>query len=91
MGKRVDTSGLFETKIQGIPCFVQITYTPEYKGRTVRGIQMEPNESAEADIEEIYDRKGYKAKWLWDRLDDADRERIAEEYLYGGSQWSQAA
>ena len=71
---------LFETKISGIPCQIDITTCTVVK----------PNRFADNDWDykgytdfefEVYDRKGYRAQWLERKLTAADRTRIEKEYL----------
>jgi len=62
-----------EMKVMGIPAIVQIIHYSAHKGaRGDYGMQMEPDEEAHVEIDCVYDRKGYKANWLADKLDKAD-------------------
>lgn len=65
----------FETRVDGIPCQVDVTYYEPYKPATFHC----PAEGGEIEFD-IYDRKGYHAPWLERKLTDDDNERIFEEY-----------
>lgn len=71
---------MIETHIQGIPCQAEMT----------GGYYQKPDPSCWSsdwdyyggwfDVEfEIYDRKGYRAKWLEKKMTAKDEERIIEE------------
>ena len=73
----------FSTRISGIPCQCRvIVYHPEVPMRiTGPGFgDAEPPEPLEFEYE-ILDRKGYKANWLEQKLDDQDPSRLLTEYL----------
>lgn len=71
---------MIETHIQGIPCKIKVTYyyagRPMHWGNTMA--DAEPEEHEEIEFE-VYDRKGYKANWLENKLTETDVERIHEE------------
>jgi len=74
-----------DTTIQGIPCSVEVEYSPAIKGMREKGtgLPLEPDEPESYEIIQVFDRKGYKAKWLEDKITDEDVERINEELKYG--------
>lgn len=55
-------------RIDGIPCKAMISIHKAYRGHRENGIQMEPDEPAGWDLEEVLDRKGYSASWLEKKL-----------------------
>lgn len=62
-------------KIDGIPCQIEVYITAGCRGSrdSLGGIPnagppLEPDDPDEFEITEIYDRKGYKANWLWEKL-----------------------
>ena len=74
---------IFNTHIQGIPCQCEVlAYYPEEPMR-ITGSGW--GDAIEAEPEEfefrILDRKGYPAKWLEDKLDKDDPDRLLREYL----------
>lgn len=72
---------MFDSRIAGIPCQIKVTYAQ--KGHSAR-IYGDPNDCYEAcgdEFEfEVYDRKGYRAKWLEKKLTDSDHEKIMNDY-----------
>lgn len=73
---------MIETRIQGIPCQAVMT----------GGYYQKPDYSTWAsdvdyyggwfDVEfEIYDRKGYRARWLEKKMTAADEDRIVDELI----------
>lgn len=73
---------MIETKIQGIPC----------RAEMVGGTYSEPDPTTWAsdidyyggwsDIEiEIYDRRGYRATWLKNKMTAEDEARITQELI----------
>lgn len=72
---------MFDSRIAGIPCQIDVTYA--YAGRPAR-IYGDPSDCYPAESDEfefeVYDRKGYRAKWLENKLTESDIERIAKEY-----------
>lgn len=73
----------FDTRVQGIPCEVKVTYyTPTVPAlRFGHPDRWMPEEPAEFEYE-LYDRKGYRAKWLERKVTDKDDDNIFEEYLH---------
>lgn len=72
---------MFDSRICGIPCQIKpTTYHREVAARTWgRSDDWHPGEPEEFEFE-VYDRKGYRAKWLEAKLTDRDYDRILEEY-----------
>ena len=71
----------FTTRISGIPCQVAVYCTAPPEPMRVYGPNMEdasPAEPGEYEIE-VFDRKGYKAPWLANKLSDDDFDRLIEE------------
>ena len=63
---------MFESNVQGIPCQDQIT-----RSIVERQFGLFPGY---CDFEyEIYDRKGYRAKWLEAKITNNEHERIVTE------------
>lgn len=73
----------FKTHVSGIPCICRVLhYAPELP-MIITGTgfgDCEPPEYEEFEFE-ILDRKGYKAKWLEDKMDVDDEIRLKEEFL----------
>lgn len=59
--------GTVEVRIAGIPAKVEAVYTRGYP------YPEDPDNPSELEIRDILDRKGYKAKWLEDKLDKMDK------------------
>jgi hypothetical protein len=72
---------LFPTRVNGIPCQVQVThFTPVTPARTWGPPeQCYPAEGGELEFE-ILDRRGRHAPWLERYLDDKTIDRINEEH-----------
>ena len=71
----------FATRISGIPCQVEVYCTSPPEPMRTWGFAMEdasPAEPGEYEIE-VFDRKGYKAPWLANKLSDDDFDRLIEE------------
>lgn len=75
------SSGDFDSKIAGIPCQVLVTECfYEAPSHDCPG--------ADTFEFELYDRKGYRAKWLEAKVTRDDCERLREEYRkYCQSLW----
>ena len=72
---------MFATRISGIPCQVEVRCTAPPEPMRSWGVAMEdasPAEPGEYEIE-VFDRKGYKAPWLANKLSDDDFDRLIEE------------
>lgn len=69
----------FETRVQGIPCTVVITLYEPGTSRLITSASLEPNDPEELEFV-LHDRKGYRARWLEDKLTEADEERIYHEF-----------
>lgn len=74
---------MLDSYIQGIPCKIEVTHFICNKGSLNRY-------SAASDLDyygytevefEVYDRKGYKADWLANKMTDEDVERIEQEII----------
>ena len=66
---------MFPSKISGIPCQV-----------LVNTLHIEPQTfdcpgSCDFDYE-IYDRKGYRARWLESKVTGDDHNRLIDEYIH---------
>lgn len=76
---------VFDTRVAGIPCqCVVYSYYPSC-GMRVTGTGFGDAEPPEPEVFEfrLMDRKGYPAPWLEQKLTDADRARLKQEYLNG--------
>lgn len=76
----------FWSCIQGIPCQIRITdYSPGCAGDhpgmgpPMSYASIQAPEPEDWDYE-VYDRKGYRARWLEDRISSADEDRITEDF-----------
>ena len=73
---------IFSTKVHGIPCQCQVDYYSPYRPMKVYGTgfgDAHPPEPTEFKFT-LLDRKGYRAGWLEKHLQDADVQRLVEEY-----------
>lgn len=76
---------MMKTHIQGIPCQVQMVggeYIPPWRG----SVHTCPSDidyyGGWYDVDfEIYDRKGYRARWLENKMTRADEDRIIQELV----------
>jgi hypothetical protein len=59
-----------ETKIAGIPCIVNVSVFPAYRGMRENGIPIEPDEKPYWIIDQVFDRKSYPAPWLIRKLEN---------------------
>lgn len=76
-------TGDLDTTINGIPCQIRvISYRPGSPMRiTGWGFgDAEPPEPEEIEWE-VLDRRGYRARWLEQKLDDEEIQRIEAELL----------
>ena len=97
MNKKFDLEKDFWSTIQGIPCQIEVTsYSPGQRGdRPGMGPPMsyqdiEPPEPEEL-FYEVYDRKGYPAGWLEDKITEEDDENILQDFHNWRRQESQYA
>lgn len=75
---------IFDTRVNGIPCQCNVLYySPEVPMRITGSGQgdADPPEDAEFAFE-ILDSKGRKAPWLEKYVNQADSDRLYEEFLY---------
>ena len=72
----------FETKISGIPCVCEVhTFIPAKASHRSMAWEDCYEEDAKGLFEySILDRKGYKARWLEEKITDDDHDRLAGEY-----------
>jgi hypothetical protein len=69
------------TKIAGIPCSVEVTHYEPLTPAQTYGPPEDCYPAEGGDIEfTVYDRTGYRAKWLEAKITQADVERILGEY-----------
>lgn len=72
---------MLSTRIAGIPCQVEMTsYTPYWNGRRGHIDNWLPDEPEQVEFE-VYDRKGYPATWLANKMTDDDYHRIEQLLL----------
>jgi len=76
-----------KTQIQGIPC--EVKYTTHSRSSPAKTNAAPehcyPAEPAEIDFE-VFDRKGYPAAWLEEKMTEEDVRRIEGEVLKEASQ-----
>ncbi len=74
-------SDCFEFRLKGIPCIVCVTnYSPEIPAK-LNGHPDTWDAPDPGELEfELYDRKGYRAEWLEDKVDDTILFSIEEAY-----------
>lgn len=73
------TVNMFKTHIAGIPCYIDVTHYDYTKGDPQGQTDLEYYGWTDFEFT-VYDRKGYKAKWLEDKITDDDSDRIMSEY-----------
>ena len=66
---------MMHARIQGIPCQVDVTHYEPYRPATWH----EPASGGEIEFD-VYDRRGYRARWLERKLTEDDEVRIFGEY-----------
>ena len=73
---------MFEARVCGIPCQIEVTrFYPGDPGRYSGPIELcYPEEAPEVEFE-LYDRKGYRARWLEEKLTSTDEDAIVETCL----------
>lgn len=74
---------MIDTYICGIPCKVQLEHYYPGADMVITGPgfgDCEPPEPTEVDFT-VYDRKGYRARWLENKLTDSECDRIDEELI----------
>jgi hypothetical protein len=77
---------MFDTKMQGIPCYAEVTelVAPVFYHEAI--IKADPGDSYPEDSEagyydvRLYDRQGYRAKWLERKMEGKDRDKIVAEF-----------
>ena len=75
---------MIETRIQGIPCLVEMTggyYTAP--DRSTWASDIDYNGGWTDVTFQVFDRKGRRAQWLEVKMTEADKERIIEELIEG--------
>lgn len=66
----------FESKIQGIPCIIDVTYyTPQ-----IPATHFDPPEGGDFEYN-VLDRSGRKAPWLQKKITPSDDERIYKQFM----------
>lgn len=70
---------MLETRIAGIPCQVEITYSPGTNFQ-ITSASLEPNDPEEFEIVGVQDMRGYSAPWLERKITRDDEDRIYAEY-----------
>lgn len=81
---------MHETTALGIPCKVMVQFNRAYHGSREHGtgVPLEPDEPAFYEVVAIYDRKGYKANWIWNKLEkegmiEGFENQVDEELMNG--------
>lgn len=73
---------MIESRIAGIPCLIDPTRCMVVKGSYSYNAPSDHDYYGYSEIEfDVYDRKGYPATWLENKMTDADRERIEEQIV----------
>jgi len=74
-------SDCFHFRIAGLPCIVCVThYVPDVPAKlSGHPDTWEPPESGELEFE-CYDRKGYRAKWLEEKVDESVIDTVWNQY-----------
>ena len=73
--------GLFQTRIQGIPCQIDVTNHVVVRGSGSYNAPSDLDYYGYSEFNfDVYDRKGYPAPWLQRKMTDDDENRIYEEY-----------
>lgn len=69
-------------KVCGIPCQIEVlSYDPIAHGRFGgRPEDCYPDEGGESEWQ-LLDRNGYRAKWLENKMTDADREAVEQKVM----------
>ena len=74
-------SDCFDFRVSGIPCIVCVThYVPDVPAKlSGHPDTWEPPEPGELEFE-CYDRKGYRAKWLEEKVTPLIEAQVHEKY-----------
>lgn len=74
-------SECFDFRVSGIPCFVCVTHYEPYVPANLSGHpdNWSPPEYGEIEFE-LYDRRGYRAKWLEVKTTNDIEQAIFEKY-----------
>jgi len=77
---------MLKSHIQSIPCQIEVTLFRHHPGSGNRYTATCPSDYyGDTEIEfEVYDRKGYRAKWLERKLTAEDVARIEREIIENG-------
>jgi len=66
---------MMRTTIAGIPCQIEVTHYEPYDP----GNWHEPASGGEIEVE-VYDRRGYRAKWLEAKVTEADIDELYRQH-----------
>lgn len=70
---------MIQASIQGIPCQIEVTTYTRTKGSFSYHAPSDLDYYGYTELEfEVYDRKGYRARWLEAKMDDKDVARITD-------------
>lgn len=72
---------MFNSYVSGIPCQINVTNYTKVKGSYSFNAPSDWDYYGYSEFEfEVFDRKGYRAKWLERKLTEGDNARLEEEY-----------
>lgn len=70
---------MIQASIQGIPCQIEVTTFDRKKGSYSHSAPSDLDYYGYTEFEfEVYDRKGYRARWLENKMTDKDIQHITE-------------
>lgn len=75
---------MYQIKVCGIPCQAKVTHWTKYVPARIHPVDYShPEEGGDVEFE-LYDRKGYRARWLEKKMESCrgEEDRIAEELYY---------
>ena len=69
---------MLETRIQGLPCQIKVLSCNSYKGSMISSASLDDDRPYTEIEYEVYDRGGYRAKWLERKITEQDNEEIEQ-------------
>ena len=70
----------FQTRINGMPCAASVHYYPG-TNYPINSASLEPNDPPEIISVRLFDRKGYRARWLDKYLTPETEDRLLAEAM----------
>lgn len=81
---KVNTGSMIAITVSGIPCYANVTHCDIQRpyGGSAQNCESDVDYYGYAEVEfDIYDRKGYPAKWLEKKLTEAEKDSIIDTII----------